>query len=68
MRRSIEVDMSEEAFDRRLRDVGQLYKLWLVLREARDIGRREDLLRAEREAAARDAEADERAGRDEGGA
>ena len=35
--------MSPEAIDRRLRDLGQLYKLWLSLREARYIGRAEDL-------------------------
>jgi hypothetical protein len=34
--------MSPEAIDQRLRDVSQLYKLWMSLREARDLGRAED--------------------------
>ena len=31
------VDMSPEAIDRRLRDVGQLYRLGMALREARPL-------------------------------
>jgi hypothetical protein len=43
MRRTIEVDMSPEAVDQRLREMGQLYRLWLTMRQARFIGRAEDL-------------------------
>lgn len=43
MRRTIEVDMSPEAIDQRLRDLGQLYKLGLSFRDVRYIGRSEDL-------------------------
>jgi hypothetical protein len=35
-------DMSPEALDRRLRDVGQLYKLGIALREARPLGKVEE--------------------------
>jgi hypothetical protein len=43
MRRSIEVDMSPAAIDQRLKEIGQLYKLWLSFRDARYIGLSEDL-------------------------
>ena len=33
-----DVDMSPEAVDRRLRELGQLYRLWRSLRECRIIG------------------------------
>ncbi|HEX9731680.1 MAG TPA: hypothetical protein VGG06_06785 [Thermoanaerobaculia bacterium] len=39
--------MSPQAIDRRLRDVGQLYKLAMALRSARPLGRK---MRAEHEA------------------
>ena len=38
-----DVDMSPEAIDRRLRDVGQLYQLGLSLREAKYLGTVEEL-------------------------
>jgi hypothetical protein len=37
------VDMSAEAIDQRLRDLGQLYKLGVSLRSARRLGRVRDL-------------------------
>ena len=43
MNRKRGVDMSPEAIDQRLRDVGQLYKLWLSFRDIRILGRAEDL-------------------------
>ena len=36
------VDMSPEAIDQRLRDVGQLYRLWLSFQDIRILGRAED--------------------------
>ena len=35
------VDMSPQAIDRRLRDVGQLYKLGMALRDARPVSKAE---------------------------
>jgi hypothetical protein len=40
-----EVDMSEEAIDRRLRELGQLYRLGMELRGARWLGTVEELAR-----------------------
>ena len=44
------VDMSPEAIDQRLRDLGQLYKLGMSLRDSKPLGRAVDLKpRAERD-------------------
>jgi hypothetical protein len=56
MRRARDVDMSPEAIDRRLRELGQLHKLWMSLREARSIGRAEDLKAQSKKAPKPDAE------------
>jgi hypothetical protein len=41
--RSIEVDMSPEAIDRRLRDLGQIYRLGKEIPHARRLGKVRDL-------------------------
>jgi hypothetical protein len=41
--RSIEVDMSPEAIDRRLRDLAQLYRLGKEIPHARRLGKVRDL-------------------------
>ena len=43
MRESVEVDMSPEAIDQRLREISQLRRLGLSFRDLRDLGRAEDL-------------------------
>ena len=42
MDRKHAVDMSPQAIDQRLRDVGQLYQLWLSFQDIRILGRAED--------------------------
>ncbi len=42
IKRTIEVDMSPEAIDRRLRDVSQLYKLGQMIKTAKKIGKVKD--------------------------
>ena len=42
-RREIQVDMSPEAVDRRLRDLAQLYRLGLQISTARRLGKVKDL-------------------------
>ena len=46
MPESLEVDMSPEAIDRRLRESSQLRRLGLSFRDVRDLGRAEDLKEA----------------------
>ena len=41
------IDMSPEALDQRIRDVAQLYKLGIALKDARRIGKVEQLRRAD---------------------
>jgi hypothetical protein len=43
------IDMSPEALDQRLRDLAQLYKLGMALKDARRIGKVEQLRQAEPE-------------------
>jgi len=43
--RDYKFDMSPEAIDRRLRDLGQLYKLGMAIREAKHIGKVKDFIR-----------------------
>jgi hypothetical protein len=43
------IDMSPEALDQRLRDLAQLYKLGMALKDARRIGKVEQLRQAESE-------------------
>jgi len=40
-------DMSPEAIDRRLRELGELYKLGIAIREAKHIGKVKDIVRVE---------------------
>jgi len=44
-RRTIQVDMSPEAIDRRMRELAQLYRLGMRIRSARRLGKVRDLRR-----------------------
>ena len=41
-------DMSPEAIDRRLRELGQLYKLGMAIQEAKHIGKVKDFIQEEK--------------------
>jgi len=41
---SNQVDMSPEAIDRRLRELGQLYKLGMAIRQAKYLGKAKDFI------------------------
>ncbi len=42
-------DMSPEAIDHRLRELGQLYKLGMVIQQAKHLGKVKDILKQENE-------------------
>lgn len=44
------VDMSPEAVDRRLRELGQLYKLGMAIQQAKHIGKTKDFIHLENKA------------------